>query len=386
MKMHQVIKGFQPQRGISMRSQVKKYLRKVILEGQLPPGSKLPPTLELAAAWGTHAPAVQAAMASLVKEGLIKRLMGRGTFVSEQVEGLRKVALYISRGRRHTHNFAGYLMQALEAQLAQRGIRSEPWINRQPDSLAEQPWDNLEQAAKRREIQGVIVVAVDVREAAWLAKLPVPVVFLASEPLANRVAMSMDDALDDAMASVASQGCRSIGMINVVARAAKSDAGEHYAAAAFYENFNAAAGRHGLAVRSEWIQSPPVDVSEQAAAKFGYESFHKLWNQAKKPEAIFVHTDVAAQGVLIALGQRRVRVPEDLHLVLHRNAELGLFCPVPASFIDVSVQKLAAALVDLLQRIYRGESVPQPLSAPLGFVPEDATPSVVSGEFAAVAG
>ena len=386
MKMHQVIKGFQPQRGISMRSQVKKYLRKVILEGQLPPGSKLPPTLELAAAWGTHVPAVQAAMASLVKEGLVKRLMGRGTFVSEQVEGLRKVALYISRGRRHTHNFAGYLMQALEAQLAQRGIRSEPWINRQPDSLAEQPWDNLEQAAKRREIQGVIVAELDPQEAPWLTQLPVPVVFMATELLPNRVVLSLADGIRDSITHVAGCGCRSVGLITVLSRATPGARDRQGTSEEFFRQFQQSSSDHGLEVRESWIQSPPVELPEKAAARFGYESFHALWNQPEKPEALVVHTDVAAQGVLVALGQRRVRVPEDLHLVLHRNAELGLFCPVPASFIDVSVQDVAAALVDLLQRIYRGESVPQPLSVPLGFVPEDATPSVVSGEFTAVAG
>ena len=371
MEMVDVISEFKPVVGISMRAQIEKYLRKLIADGRLSAGTKLPPTQELANAWGTHAPTIHLAMTALAKEGLVERLMHRGTYVRGASNHLRKVALYISRGRRYTHNFVGYLMQALEAQLAQRGIRSEPWINRQPDSLAEQPWNNLEQAAKRDEIQGVIVAVIDVREAAWLAKLSVPVVFLASEPLSNRVTMSMDDALDDAMASVAAQGCRSIGMINVDARTTENDAGEHYEVAAFYEKFSEFAGRHGLAVRSEWIQSPPVDVGEQAAAKFGYESFHKLWNQAKKPEAIFVHTDVAAQGVLIALGQRRVRVPEDLHLVLHRNAELGLFCPVPASFIDMSVQDVAAALVDRLEKLRRGEAVESPVKVAARFVAVD---------------
>lgn len=72
--------------------------------------------------------------------------------------------------------------------------------------------------------------------------------------------------------------------------------------------------------------------------------------------------------------------------VLHRNVEMGLFCPVPASFIDVSVQAVAAALVDLLQRIYRGESVPQPMRVAAEFVPEDATAGLETGEPAALAG
>ena len=388
MKMHQVIKGFQPQRGISMRSQVKKYLRKVILEGQLPPGSKLPPTLELAAAWGTHAPAVQAAMASLVKEGLIKRLMGRGTFVSEQVETLRNVALYISGNRwaGQGHNFIGHLMHILEYELRGQGIRAQPWISRRPSALAIQPWEDLVQAAKRREIQGVIVAELDPQEAPWLLQLPVPVVFMASEILPNRVVLRLADGIRDSITHVAGCGCRSVGLITVLSRSTSDARDDQEASEEFFRQFQQSSSDHGLEVRESWIQSPPEELSEKTAARFGYESFHALWNQPEKPEALVVYTDVAAQGVLVALGQRRVRVPEEMHLVLHRNAEAGLFCPVPASFIDVSVQKLAAALVDLLQRIYRGESVPQPLSVPLDFVPEEATPSVARGEFAAVAG
>lgn len=45
------------------------------------------------------------------------------------------------------------------------------------------------------------------------------------------------------------------------------------------------------------------------------------------------------------LVQAGIRVPQDLRLVLHRNAEVGLFCPVPVAFVDVHIAEVAAALI-----------------------------------------
>ena len=388
MNVDDLMANFKPRPGISKRSEMAAYLRQQIVSEKIAAGTKLPPTLELAKAWGSHAPAVQAAMNALVKEGLVLRLMGRGTFVRQQTTGLKQVALYISGNRwaGQANTFVGHLMHILEYELRGQGIRAQPWISQRPPTLAAQPWEDLVQAAKRREIQGVIVAELDPQEAPWLMQLPVPVVFMASEVLPNRVALLLADGIRDSISHLSGCGCRSVGLITVLSRLTQEAGDRQEESAEFFRQFQQISSDHGLEVRESWIQSPPVEFPEKAAARFGYESFHALWNQPEKPEALLVYTDVAAQGVLMALGQRRVRVPEELHLVLHRNAEIGLFCPVAASFIDVRVQKLAAAMVGTLQRIYRGESVPQPITVAVDFVPEDATVNVAGGEVAAVAG
>ena len=387
MDMQDLISNFHPRPGFSRRSEMAAYLRELIVSGKVAAGTKLPPTLELAKACGSHAPAVQAAMNALVKEGLVLRLMGRGTFVRDAAGDLRKVALYVPGGRRVANNFAGHLMRMLEEQLSLRGVRSESWISRRSETLAEQPWEELVAAAKRREIQGVIVPVLEPREVPWLIKLPVPVAFLATEHLPNRVELAAwKPAMDSALAHLASQGCRSIGLITVLSRLAEDVGGDKAESVKFFERFFQLAKDHGLQVQESWIQSPPVELPEKAAARFGYDSFHQLWNQPEKPDALFVYTDVAAQGVLMALGQRQVRVPDELRLVLHRNAEMGLFCPVPASFIDVNVQKVASALVDLLQRLCRGESVAQPMTVEAEFVPESVAAGLDAHATTALAG
>ena len=48
-------------------------------------------------------------------------------------------------------------------------------------------------------------------------------------------------------------------------------------------------------------------------------------------------------------------MPDELSLVLHRNAEVGLFCPYPAAYVDVHTTPVAQGLLDILDRQFRGE-------------------------------
>ena len=60
-------------------------LREQILGGELQPGSKLPPHLELAAQFGVAPMTVRQVLGRLEAEGLVQRRLGSGTFVREPV-------------------------------------------------------------------------------------------------------------------------------------------------------------------------------------------------------------------------------------------------------------------------------------------------------------
>ena len=59
--------------------------------------------------------------------------------------------------------------------------------------------------------------------------------------------------------------------------------------------------------------------------------------------------------LIAGLLEDRVRVPEDLKLVLFRNHEIDVFCPFPASLVESSVLDTARALVKQIDRQFRGE-------------------------------
>src|SRR5881397_4167253 len=74
--------------------QISEQIRNLILRGKLPPGTKLQASGELAAKWNTHAATIQAALAPLVKEGLLTRRPKVGTFVAKRRQRLTDVGIY----------------------------------------------------------------------------------------------------------------------------------------------------------------------------------------------------------------------------------------------------------------------------------------------------
>ena len=115
----------------------------------------------------------------------------------------------------------------------------------------------------------------------------------------------------------------------------------------------------GMTVRDEWIRNPTErGLPAAEVERFGYESFNSIWRNRGRPDGLVVFTDIAARGVLVAASQQQALMPDELSLVLHRNAEVGLFCPYPAAYMDARTAPVAEGLLDILERQLRGENAP----------------------------
>lgn len=352
--------NFKPRGGISMKKQIVEGLREAILKGEIPEGTKLESTSDLAERWNTHVPTVHAALSVLAKEGLVRRSMHYGTTVTGMQRKLDCVGTYFDEGSLSDNgNYTGRLLQTVGKQLERRGIRTQTWIDHRLPADTSQPWAELKAAAERRDIQGLIVLAANPTELPWLQKLPVPVAIHSSAVVENRVFNRISEAFPAAMAALASQGCRSVGLITVLPRENATPGCMKTESMLFHDGFDAAAAASGLETREQWIYSPKSMRNEKGAESFGYECFNAFWKQPDRPDALLVFTDLAAKGALAAIFQQHVNVPEELKLVLHRNAELGLFCPVPATFVDVSIHEVAQALVEMVESLSRGDTALQ---------------------------
>ena len=158
---------------------------------------------------------------------------------------------------------------------------------------------------------------------------------------------------------LARQGCRSVGFIAPVLDASDSVNPEGYRVIAFdmLEYFMEIAGELGLTVKNDWMrvfENHPDGICGQE--RFGYEHFLNLWSQPEKPEGLLVYSDVVARGMVTAIREKQVRVPEDLKLVLHKNESIDLFCPMPVTFVVASEREMARTLIEQVQKQFRGES------------------------------
>ncbi|MFA6294200.1 MAG: GntR family transcriptional regulator, partial [Victivallales bacterium] len=346
--MNSKLNKFKPQRKLSMRMQITDAVRKMVLSGKLAAGSRLPSTQELASQWDAHVTTVQQALTPLVKEGLLERTPQVGTFVRKREERLTRVGIYASGDlwRNPASAFGRCLCNELHRQLGLDNISEEVWVDPRPTDEQGKPWDELVRAASERRFQVLIVPGVGFDELAWLKKLVVPTVFLTSANIRNKVAFDGSQWAETAMQLLADQGCHRVGAIcSVLAKTSEDTGGNQSEYRQFYMALEKSAAHLGLEFRPEWLLRPlkPLANTGVEFAQFGYDSFQALWRLSERPEGIVVYEDVTSSGVLMAIMREHIRIPEKLKLVLHRNTEVGLFCPVPASFMDVHVGEVAAA-------------------------------------------
>lgn len=328
--------------------QVADQVRRRILTKQLTPGTKLPSTAEMAAQIGTDVPTLHRALTELVNEGLITRTPRIGTHVANWEKGLLRLGVYHSGSVLAQADAAS--PRVLEAEIhraaAQLKISVQVWTDTRPLAKQGSALPVIEHAARERIIQGLISTDWDEMHAKWFHKLPVPVTSIASNAPAM-IRFDEDNFFAVALQTLAKQGCRSLAFLGP----RKSGGGET-------TRFYAACDRAGLTRRLEWQKTPDRIQAENITDEaFGYQAFRRLWAGGSRPDGLIVYPDSVTSGVVMAILEEKVRVPQDLKVVLHRHAEVNLFCPFEATFVTSRLADGARALINKVDTYLKGREL-----------------------------
>lgn len=354
--------------------QIRERVRDLLVSGKLVAGERIPSTRELAESWGTDVRTVHTALTALVKEGLLERHHGKGTFVRERVEKLTEVGVYYPEDvwAKGGSQFLQALHAALKEELSKIGVETDVWVDPRPIEAEVEPWAPFVTAAQRREFQAVIVPVTGLPQLDWLHKLQLPAAYLSSLPMPNGVTLDTAQFFTLALRELKRQGCKSVGVVpSFDPRHTNPDGSPHESVSAMNAFVDSAADL-GIALRNEWLCTPDHSIETQAEAKrFGYEATTALWQRGERPDGLIVTDDVAAAGVITALVEQGVKAPGDLKLVLYKNSAIDIFCPLPATFVEINTSAIATALVGQVQKQFRGESV-QPIT--VGFQVADGRP------------
>jgi len=341
------------------REQIRDHVREIILSGQMKPGDRIPSTADLARQWATHVPTVHAALSGLVKEGLLDRYPGKGTYVAERTRALTCVGIYYGEDiwTKRVSAFLLSLHAALKEQLTRMGIQTDVWIDTRSSAEQTDAWLPLERAATQHRIQAVIATCVDWPHMKWLDRLAVPVSYLSTANVANKVTFDQRQLAELSLRRLAEQGCRSVGLISGVPSNVLDADGSPNDITYFLRTFLHVAGELGLTIRDSWMRLAEHEHALRGVprAQYGYRQFRALWDQPEHPDGLLVDEDAVAAGALMALVELGVRVPEELKLVLHKNEGVDLLCPVPATFAVSDETQLAGALIEQVQKQFRGE-------------------------------
>ena len=343
----------------SAREQIRDQVRELIFSGKLAPEASFPSTRELARFWQTHIPTVHHALMPLVQEGLLVRHHGKGTFVRRPSRRLHCVGLYqvADLPGDPSTTFQRSLLTELYRLLAGAGLEADVWVD--PRSVREQGrrWEPLVRAARDRVFQGLIVLPTDWRHIEWLQRLAVPTVYHTAANLPNRVDVSRRQLVELSLTRLARQGCRSVGLISPLSTA-EDPQGKPNAYLSFFDDFMAIAGDLQLEVRNEWMRLPrhPGGPGNLTYAEFGYQQFRQLWALREKPDGLLAEPDIIAQGVVMGVVEQRVRVPQQLKLVLGKNRHVDYLCPMPATLVETDERDLAGALIEQIKTLARGQT------------------------------
>ena len=348
------------QRSRSARHQIEEQMREMILSHKLAPGSKLPSTHELARSWNTHSATVHAALQPLVRDGLITRSHHAGTFVRQREEKLTCVGVF-ARVAINESQYVQSLHRALKEELRLAGIEMDMWLDPRPEEEFAEPWLPFLKAVENREFQAVIVTETNLMYLRWQSKLRAPTVIHGGENFLNQVNYDMKQFAKISLQALADQGCRSVGMI--IPLSTRTSDGRP--SSGFFEHFIDVSRDLGLTIKDPWMRVAAHEGAMRGRSfeGYGYEEFLKLWSQPERPEGLIVADDVTARGVILALQQQHVRVPEDLKLVLHKNENIDLLCPMPATMMISSERNTARVLIAQVQKQFRGEPY-EPINLP----------------------
>ncbi len=344
-------------------------LRERILLGKLAPGTELPSTTKLAALWKTSKSTTHTALSNLVKEGLLERNHGSATYVNLRSHTLDRVGIYYDSPQVWTDEervFVRSLQRQIESNLSKLGIEAAVFVDRRPITKQRPVLPELLRAVETREIQGLILPLSNSYNLPRLLKLPVASSFqiFGIEPfhIQNKVRFDDRHFFREILTRLDKKGCRSVGLISTLE--AKPETLDTLPSSLITEQFLKQAKQFRMETRSEWTPVPKDQVLEKV--RFGYREFRKLWQQAKKPEAVIVFPDMAVRGVIAAALELGVPQSNRVTFCFHKNAHVDILCPFPAIWTIADEAQVADAMIKMVRRQFAGKPV-SPVHVPFTF-------------------
>jgi len=109
-----------------------------------------------------------------------------------------------------------------------------------------------------------------------------------------------------------------------------------------YQGYVDAMEKHNIPIPMEYI------VDTILTANDGYASMKSLILKENLPSAIFCGNDTVAMGVMKALDEHGIRVPEDISLVGFDNIDTSSYLKPPLTTIDIPKKELGRLAVKIL--------------------------------------
>lgn len=336
--------------GQSTRARIVEALTRRIESGELAPGDRLPILETLSDEFGTSISNVHAALNVLAQQGLISRRAGVGSIVNRARRELRTVGLVAAEAAWCNSAFLRELANRLEARLKPAGLRFRLLLYPTPDEAVPM----VQRAMEKGLIQGMITKG-DAPETRRLNRLPLPRAGFSDRRSDRRVGFDPDFYAETALDEFAARGCRRIGVISSENLETEPERIGH--GARLLHKLRAGAERRGMAVVDRFVRSLSPETAPRLGEEysvFGYHAMREILAAPDFPDGILVFHDELLAGAVLAAAFAAPTPGRDFHLVFEANCELRQLAPLPCSFLEFSIDEVAAKAVELVLDQFHG--------------------------------
>ncbi|MBC2602547.1 substrate-binding domain-containing protein [Puniceicoccus vermicola] len=221
------------------------------------------------------------------------------------------------------------------------GFEMIPLMDTRPEKGRFGAPPEMVQIEKAGSIDGYVAIMAYDSMVEWIRETGKPLTVLnGSSP---DVGFDMKEMAEMSIRRLAAQGAHSLGLMIP----------PEMANAEVLEMLDEVSEELNITINYEWIM-----VSHKPMEIKGYHQFQSLWDLKSKPDGLLIYPDVMSRGVVSAIVERRLCVPEDLKLILHRNAESPYVVPFPCDWIEMSADPIADGLLEALQAKLQGKQLP----------------------------
>ncbi|MDH2444842.1 LacI family DNA-binding transcriptional regulator [Amnibacterium sp. CER49] len=237
----------------------------------------------------------------------------------------------------------------------------------------EEPYEgSVEHALETLEdagVAGVVVIAplVSMAAAVWNARVRVPVEMIAAGVSSTPEVVTYSEN-QELGARLATQHLIDLGHTDIA----------HLGGA--LEWFDAQSRRRGWegALQDAGL-SPGLYLEGDWSPRWAYETTLRLIDEGRLPEAVFAVSDHTALGLIRAVAERGLRVPEDISVVGFDDVEGSDYFRPPLTTVRQDFPALARSSLEVLLAAIEGRAVSRSPSSPTLIVRESAAPRAQRG-------
>lgn len=103
----------------------------------------------------------------------------------------------------------------------------------------------------------------------------------------------------------------------------------------------------------------------------GYYSMKKFLKQKRLPTAFFISSDAIAPGILRALKEKKIKIPDDISIITFNDTPLSEFSNPALSSIKIFMREYMYEAIRLMEQLWEGENGVKKVIMPCNLVERD---------------